>query len=471
MRKNHFTKALAVVVALAMLMTAGCGKDNKTATDTAKLTPTKSITPTEAPKPTDEPKPTEELKPTEDPKKIEEGQTGDFPTEYELTNMRIKIPFRTADGEFTLDALVGSSFTMTDYGIFMGAGHRVDETSEEERLEFALIDEKTGTVTPCGYIDDFSYETSGMRRVINGKLYTLVTVGDSMLDSAELFLVEIDLSEHMMRKIKVTDKSFPYTSVMVHQERLYFIYKEPGQGKVREVVYCYDPKTDSLTEAFTNICLDTTKEYTVLRSLYSDGENLYLLSVHFVNDKAESMKIDAFDATWKLVKTWDITEFVKALDTSDPGAIQSNVYSAEFAMEYSELDMNVRMFEVIDGRYLHFANGSVTTFMADLETREIISSKSLLPAANAEENSRLFDLEIPDEAAALPTGVIYFWKDNALRKVVLPRVPEGYIPGELSVTPNGKVLCFCNHLRPDGGCDYDNHVAIVCSLAEIKDAE
>lgn len=208
-----------------------------------------------------------------------------------------------------------------------------------------------------GTLEDQGYEAFYARTEMDGIVYALALSGNPYDTAPDtLWLLACDPVRETMERIRVTDNGHPYAAMTAADGKLLIMFHEQGARKYDKVLE-FDPASAAMKEVLSfptggDDCIS-------LRSLFYDGERLYLLRLAVKNGGPEELYLDVYDASYGLVSERPLRELIFREEYQgilSPGD------------EKNELGMPAAGFCVAEGRYLFYENFAVTRALLDLET-------------------------------------------------------------------------------------------------------
>ena len=223
------------------------------------------------------------------------------------------------DGKHIGQIPFNSGMTLTNNGIFYTtsiSGTTSPDTiavglneGEKDVVVYHLYDIKTDESYDFGSIPDQDYEAGYCRTELNGKLFTLITTGNVMDNEPDpLILAEFDLSEHTINQYKISDNGFPYTAMAEVNGKL-LILNHDQTDVLNDKLYLFDTESKQ-TEQVMQFELNGNTGDTI-RSMYSDGKNIYILRLHFEGENNVTMFLDTYGLDLKKQSEKDISSMLK----------------------------------------------------------------------------------------------------------------------------------------------------------------
>lgn len=254
---------------------------------------------------------------------------------------------------------------LTEEGVLYAAWP--EGANDDSTMEYRLFDQKTGEDRKLGEVSDPAYEDTTSRVEIDGKVYSLAMFGD-LTDSEPdpLYLQEIDLIHGSVSLCPILPNGYPYQSMCrVGNKLLLFVHDQQADGTLYDRVFEFDPETKNQYERMTFQYSenDQIKQGDTIRSLYSNGKNIYMLRVHAENN-VSSLFVDTYDLAYTKQAEKDISAiFAQGLNEYDP------VADPAFDMFYQ-----VARFFVTEDGMLYYLNFSDLSFLADLSSDTLVKA-------------------------------------------------------------------------------------------------
>ena len=223
------------------------------------------------------------------------------------------------DGKHIGQIPFNSGMTLTNNGIFyttsISGTTSLDTIAvglnegEKDVVVYHLYDIQTDESYDFGSIPDQDYEAGYCRTELDGKLYTLITTGNVMdREPDPLLLAEFDLTEHTISQYRISDNGFPYTAMAEANGKL-LILNHDQTDVLNDKLYLFDPESKQ-TEQVMQFELNGNTGDTI-RSMYSDGKNIYILRLHFEGENNVTMFLDTYDLDLKKLSERDISSMLK----------------------------------------------------------------------------------------------------------------------------------------------------------------
>ena len=351
------------------------------------------------------------------------------------------------DGRHTGQIPFNSGMTLTNNGIFYTtsiSGTTSPDTiavglneGEKDVVVYHLYDTKTDKSCSFGSIPDQDYEAGYCRTELNGKLYTLITTGNAMDKEPDpLLIAEFDLTEHTINQYKISDNGFPYTAMAAVNGKL-LILNHDQTDVLHDKLYLFDPKSKQTEQVMQYELNGNTGD--TIRSMYSDGENIYILRLHFEGDNNVAMLLDTYDLDLKKLSEKDISAMLKE-------SAGKNLVSEDLPNEMKQM---VSRFMVLNEKYVYYENFSTTRFLGNVEDGKLFS-----------ETEGSGDMFIVSSGSGAPffycifgggmnENSIYEWKNGTLEKTVFKADDDRYYITAASRSPDGKTLIQVAYTNPE----------------------
>lgn len=351
------------------------------------------------------------------------------------------------DGRHTGQIPFNSGMTLTNNGIFYTtsiSGTTSPDTiavglneGEKDVVVYHLYDTKTDKSCSFGSIPDQDYEAGYCRTELNGKLYTLITTGNAMDKEPDpLLIAEFDLTEHTINQYKISDNGFPYTAMAAVNGKL-LILNHDQTDVLHDKLYLFDPKSKQTEQVMQYELNGNTGD--TIRSMYSDGENIYILRLHFEGDNNVAMLLDTYDLDLKKLSEKDISAMLKE-------SAGKNLVSEDLPNEMKQM---VSKFMVLNEKYVYYENFSTTRFLGNVEDGKLFS-----------ETEGSGDMFIVSSGSGAPffycifgggmnENSIYEWKNGTLEKTVFKADDDRYYITAASRSPDGKTLIQVAYTNPE----------------------
>lgn len=375
MRSKRRLTALAATCVLALCLTAGCtdrdakkkggaadGNPGEQKTETVLTqSPTEAVTPTQTEEPTSTQTPTQK---PEDPKANPEDPKANPVAPQDTSTMTgVLIPLedknittvRYGNREYTIDTTYLTNFTTTEYGILYNTAR--DPEDNAYTMDYYLMDPQTGTSEKLGSVEHVGRELNDKAAVIENKVYIPVYMADPFVLGKPTVLLEIDVEKKTLTQHTITESGFMYGSIEAFNNKLVLNLTDASEPQ-KDRIFEYDPATAEVREVMS-VLLSRQGSSKAYRGLYNDNGTLCVLTARYEDDRAQQLVIERYDADYKLVGEWDITDITKAFLSRYP-------YDPEDVE--GEFRQFMYRFEIVDGRYLYFENASTTRYIADLGT-------------------------------------------------------------------------------------------------------
>ncbi|MBR1533628.1 MAG: hypothetical protein IJ639_04645 [Ruminococcus sp.] len=351
------------------------------------------------------------------------------------------------DGKHIGQIPFNSGMTLTNNGIFYTTSIPSSASSdtiavginegEKERIVYHLYDIKTDESFTFGSIPDQDYEAGYCRTELDGKLYILVTVGNAMDKEPDaLLLAEFDLIEHTINQYKISDNGFPYTAMAEVNGKL-LILNHDQTDVLNDKLYLFDPESKQ-TKQVMQFELNGNFGDTI-RSMNSDGKNIYILRLHFEGNNNVAMFLDKFDLDFKKLSEKDISAMLKE-------SAGENLVPEDVANEMKQM---VSRFMVLDGKYVYYENFSTTRFLGNIEDGKLFN-----------ETEGVGDMFLASSGSGKPffycifggeknENSIFEWKNGTLEKTIFKADDDQYYITAASRSPDGKTLIEVAYTNPE----------------------
>ena len=351
------------------------------------------------------------------------------------------------DGKHIGQIPFNSGMTLTNSGIFYTTfipGAAGSDTTvvglndgEKDKIIYHLYDTKTDESYSFGSIPDQDYEAGYCRTELNGKLYTLITTGNAMDQEPDpLLLAEFDLVEHTINQYKISDNGFPYTAMTEVNGKL-LILNHDQTDVLNDNLYLFDPESKQ-TEQVLQFELNGNTGDTI-RSINSDGKNIYVLRLRFEGDNNVTMFLDTYDLAFKKLSEKDISAMLK--ESAGSALAQDDTAN--------EMKQMVSRFMVFDEKYVYYENFSTTRFLGNVEDGKLFS-----------ETKGAGDTFLASSGSGAPffyciyggernENSIYELKNGALEKTVFKADDDRYFLSAASRSPDGKTLIQVAYTNPE----------------------
>lgn len=334
-----------------------------------------------------------------------------------------------------IDARAAAS--AADEGIFYSI-FAPGENETTAAAQYRFFRASDGKDIHLGTLEDQGYEAAYTRTEMNGIVYTLALTGnpfDSEPDS--LWLLAFDPVRETMDKFLVSDDASPYGVLSAANGTVLIMVHEMKAPK-HDRVFAFDPASGALQEVLS--FLSTGDECESLRSLYTDGEHLYLLRLIVKNGGGDTLYLDTYDSSYNKLSELSLQELV--FSEEYPGILTPDD-------EKLELSMLVSRFAVRDGRYLWYENFGVTRALLDLETGRNLFAKDdnySLSIGGGVPVFYFFDLGQAEPGQDVQG--LYELQNGAVEKISLtPPDARGMIQG-VSLSPSGTRLVKFSSAAP-----------------------
>lgn len=351
------------------------------------------------------------------------------------------------DGKHIGQIPFNSGMTLTNNGIFyttsISGTTSLDTIAvglnegEKDVVVYHLYDIQTDESYDFGSIPDQDYEAGYCRTELDGKLYTLITTGNVMdREPDPLLLAEFDLTEHTISQYRISDNGFPYTAMAEANGKL-LILNHDQTDVLNDKLYLFDPESKQ-TEQVMQFELNGNTGDTI-RSMYSDGKNIYILRLHFEGENNVTMFLDTYDLDLKKLSERDISSMLKE-------SAGKNLVPEDVANEMKQMVSN---FMVLDEKYVYYENFSATRFLGNMEDGKLFS-----------ETEGKGDMFLASSGSGAPffycifgggenENIIYEWKSGTLEKTVFKADDDRYYITAASRSPDGKTLIQVAYTNPE----------------------
>ncbi len=352
------------------------------------------------------------------------------------------------DGRYIGHIPFNSGMTLTNSGIFYTTTILLNDSSpdtiavglnegEKNVIVYHLYDIKTDESYDFGSIPDQDYEAGYCRTELNGKLYNLITTGNVMDKEPDpLLLAEFDLAEHTINQYSISDNGFPYTAMAEVNGKL-LILNHDQTDVLHDKLYLFTPENKQ-TEQVMQFELNGNTGDTI-RSMYSDGKNIYILRLHFEGENNVTMYIDTYDLDFKKQSERDISAMLK-----DSAGI--NLVPEDVANEIKQM---VSRFMVMDEKYVYYENFSATRFLGNIEDGKLFSETEGAGdtfLASTGSGDPFFYCIFGGEKNE---NSIFEWKNGTLEKTVFKADDDRYYMTAASRSPDGKTLIQVAYANPE----------------------
>ena len=438
MKKKHTIGTLGLS---ALLLLSGCATNKADAT-TTKASATSTVaatveTTTEAT--------TESSVPATTPTENED--TSILPTYY-------NIPLRIVDkdgNKISEVSMYGNNF-LTDHGVLYT---KLPKEEDDSVIEYRLFDTETKEDKKLGEMSGLSYMTAYSYIEMNGKFYALAMTGELLDDTPDpLLLLEIDLEKGGINQYVISENGYPYVALcQAGQKVLAFTHDQQSDGLLYDRVMEFDPATQTLREVMTFKFKEHVAGDTV-RSLYSDGKNIYLLRVHVV-DNVSSLILDTYDMSYVKTGEQDITRlFLDSVPSSDIISVEPVT-----ASDSKEADMyyQVSRFFITPEGDLFYCNFSDEIFLVNLKTGKAHELDPLFRASFGS-GSPFFGTICQNVDEEYPgINQVFHLKDGNLESQEIDLFGDRYSIDFMQTTPSGKEALYMSimdpgHLNTDYPC-------------------
>ncbi|MBQ9910531.1 MAG: hypothetical protein IJM50_03440 [Lachnospiraceae bacterium] len=213
-----------------------------------------------------------------------------------------------------------------------------------------------------GTVKDQGYEASYTRTELDGKVYTVASIGDPVSSqSSTVVLLAADLKEGTLKQHVVSEQGFPYVSMAVSDGKLLIMNHEMSEPKT-DKIYEFDPQTEDMREV-----LSFSSDKDSLRGVCASEDGFYLLRLKIGGSENE-MFIDRYDKAYSKMSERSVNETL--IKAAMDGAV---VMSRSDAL--NELGIHASRFTIEEDRYLFYANFGLTRLVIDLESGEVLFAR------------------------------------------------------------------------------------------------
>ena len=351
------------------------------------------------------------------------------------------------DGRHIGQIPFNTGITLTNSGIFYttvisGAASPDTVTvgmneGAKDKVIYHLYDTKTCESYTFGSITDQDYEAGYCRTELDGKLYTLITTGNALdKDPDPLLLVEFDLQAHTINQYTISENGFPYTAMAEVNGKL-LILNHDQTDVLNDKLYLFDTESKQ-TEQVMQFELNGNT-FDTIRSMYSDGKNIYILRLHFEGENNVTMFLDTYGLDLKKQSEKDISSMLKE-------SAGKNLVPEDVANEIKQM---VSRFMVLDEKYVYYENFSATRFLGNIEDSKIFG-----------ETEGAGDMFLASSGSGVPffycifggannENSIYELKNGTLEKTVFKADDDRYYITAASRSPDGKTLLQVDYTNPE----------------------
>ena len=355
------------------------------------------------------------------------------------------------DGRHIGQIPFNTGITLTNSGIFYttvisGAASPDTVTvgmneGAKDKVIYHLYDTKTCESYTFGSITDQDYEAGYCRTELDGKLYTLITTGNALdKDPDPLLLVEFDLQAHTINQYTISENGFPYTAMAEVNGKL-LILNHDQTDVLNDKLYLFDTESKQ-TEQVMQFELNGNT-FDTIRSMYSDGKNIYILRLHFEGENNVTMFLDTYGFDLKKQSEKDISSMLKE-------SAGKNLVPEDVANEIKQM---VSRFMVLDEKYVYYENFSATRFLGNIEDSKIFG-----------ETEGAGDMFLASSGSGVPffycifggannENSIYELKNGTLEKTVFKADDDRYYITAASRSSDGKTLLQVDYTNPEDRSD------------------
>lgn len=340
-----------------------------------------------------------------------------------------------------------SGMTLTNNGIFYTTsipGAASSDTiavglneGEKDVVVYHLYDIKNNKSYNLGSITDQDYEAGYCRTELDGKLYSLVTTGNVMDKEPDpLLLAEFDLTEHTINQYRISDNGFPYTAMSEVNGKL-LILNHDQTDVLNDKLYLFDPESKQ-TKQVLQFELNGNMGDTI-RTMNSDGKNIYILRLHFEGDNNVAMFLDIYDPDFNKLSEKDISAMLR--ESAGKNLVPEDVTN--------EMKQMVSSFMVLDEKYVYYENFSTTRFLGNIEDGKLFS-----------ETEGAGDMFLASSGSGKPffycifggaknENSIYEWRNGSIEKTIFKADDDRYYITAASRNPDGKTLILVAYTNPE----------------------
>ena len=351
------------------------------------------------------------------------------------------------DGRHIGQIPFNTGITLTNSGIFYttvisGAASPDTVTvgmneGAKDKVIYHLYDTKTCESYTFGSITDQDYEAGYCRTELDGKLYTLITTGNALdKDPDPLLLVEFDLQAHTINQYTISENGFPYTSMTSVNDKL-LILNHDQTDVLDDKLYLFDTKSKQAKQVMQSELNGHFGD--TIRSMHSDGKNIYILRLHFEGENNVTMFLDTFDLDLKKLSEKDISAMMR--ESAGKSLVHEDVAN--------EMKQMVSRFMVLDEKYVYYENFSETRFLGNIEDSKIFG-----------ETEGAGDMFLASSGSGVPffycifggannENSIYELKNGTLEKTVFKADDDRYYITAASRSSDGKTLLQVDYTNPE----------------------
>ena len=351
------------------------------------------------------------------------------------------------DGRHIGQIPFNTGITLTNSGIFYttvisGAASPDTVTvgmneGAKDKVIYHLYDTKTCESYTFGSITDQDYEAGYCRTELDGKLYTLITTGNALdKDPDPLLLVEFDLQAHTINQYTISENGFPYTSMTSVNDKL-LILNHDQTDVLDDKLYLFDTKSKQVKQVMQSELNGHFGD--TIRSMHSDGKNIYILRLHFEGENNVTMFLDTYGFDLKKQSEKDISSMLKE-------SAGKNLVPEDVANEIKQM---VSRFMVLDEKYVYYENFSATRFLGNIEDSKIFG-----------ETEGTGDMFLASSGSGAPffycifggannENSIYELKNGTLEKTVFKADDDRYYITAASRSSDGKTLLQVDYINPE----------------------
>ena len=351
------------------------------------------------------------------------------------------------DGRYIGQIPFNTGITLTNSGIFYttvisGAASPDTVTvgmneGAKDKVIYHLYDTKNCESYTFGSITDQDYEAGYCRTELDGKLYTLITTGNALdKDPDPLLLAEFDLQAHTINQYTISENGFPYTSMTSVNDKL-LILNHDQTDVLDDKLYLFDTKSKQAKQVMQSELNGHFGD--TIRSMHSDGKNIYILRLHFEGENNVTMFLDTFDLDLKKLSEKDISAMMR--ESAGKSLVPEDVAN--------EMKQMVSRFMVLDEKYVYYENFSATRFLGNIEDSKIFG-----------ETEGAGDMFLASSGSGVPffycifggannENSIYELKNGTLEKTVFKADDDRYYITAASRSSDGKTLLQVDYTNPE----------------------
>ncbi|MBR6045575.1 MAG: hypothetical protein IKP47_08080 [Ruminococcus sp.] len=329
---------------------------------------------------------------------------------------------------------------LTDHGLFYTAlPEGVDDS--QKLYEYHLFDTESKTDKVLATVENRTYEPGYVRTELGDCVYTLVLCGELLDDEPDKqVLYKFDLVKGTAEAVhSVEGRIMPYTALTSFGDKIVFcdivMENEIWEYRVME----YDPATGNCTQKIVHT-LGSDLHGAAIRQLCSEGDKLYALRLQYDGETVVNMFLDCYDKSYNKLSEKDLTTTVAAAALLE--VPQEDVYN--------ETCQPVNRLYVKDGKYVYYENFSITRFLADLETGELIFETNGMFAASNGSGEPFFFWQLGGDGTGETQGLngIFTLKDGKVEKSLFEADDPKYQIMSASVSRNGSRTIEVTYTSP-----------------------